>query len=142
MNNFSGLGRICTDIEIRYSQGDTPIAYGSYSIAIDRPKAKDKETVTDFIPCKVVGKTAEFAERYLHKGMKIAIEGRVQIDKYEDKNGNKKSFTYVQVANHYFCESKKDGVEDGFKKINAHIETDSDGFMNIPDGIDEELPFN
>ena len=142
MNNFSGLGRICTDIEIRYSQGDTPVAFGSYSIAIDRPKAKDKEVVTDFIPCKVVGKTAEFAERYLQKGMKIAIEGRVQIDKYEDKNGNKKSFTYVQVSNHYFCENKQGGVADGMSKINAPIETDDSGFMQIPNGIDEELPFN
>ena len=142
MNNFSGLGRICTDIEIRYSQGDTPVAFGSYSIAIDRPKAKDKEVVTDFIPCKVVGKTAEFAERYLQKGMKIAIEGGVQIDKYEDKNGNKKSFTYVQVSNHYFCENKQGGVADGMSKINAPIETDDSGFMQIPNGIDEELPFN
>ena len=142
MNNFSGLGRVCTEIEVRYSQGDNPVAFGSYSIAIDRPKAKDKDVVTDFIPCKVVGKTAEFAEKYLKKGMKIAIEGRLQIDKYEDKNGNKKSFTYVQVANHYFCESKQGGVADGMSKINAPIETDDSGFMNIPDGIDEELPFN
>lgn len=142
MNNFNGLGRISTDVEVRYSQGETPVAYGSYSIAIDRPKSKDKETVTDFIPCKVVGRTAEFAERYLQKGMKIAIEGRLQIDKYKDKDGNNRSFTYVQVTNHYFCESKQSGVADGFSKINAPIETDDGGFMNIPDGLDEELPFN
>lgn len=142
MNSFSGLGRICTDIEIRYSQGDTPVAYGSYSIAIDRPKAKDKEAVTDFIPCKVVGRTAEFAERYLQKGMKIAIEGRLQIDKYQDKDGNNRSFTYVQVTNHYFCESKQNGNADGTSRNNAPVNTNSDGFMNIPDGFEEELPFN
>lgn len=142
MNNFSGLGRISTDVEVRYSQGDHPVAYGSYSIAIDRPKAKDKDAVTDFIPCKVVGKTAEFAEKYLQKGMKIAIEGRLQIDKYRDKDGNNRSFTYVQVEKHYFCESNQGGTSDTTSRNNVPVETDENGFMNIPDGFEEELPFN
>ena len=136
MNTVILLGRITKDPEIRYSNGENAVAFGSYTIAVDRPVGKGKESITDFINCKVVGKPAEFAEKYLRKGMKIAIEGRIQVDSYKDKDGNNRSTTYVQVSSHEFCESKQSN-DSAPKK-----ETNGDGFMNIPDGLEEELPFN
>ena len=138
MNTVILLGRITKDPEIRYSNGENATAFGSYTIAVDRPTAKGKDTITDFINCKVVGRPAEFAEKYLRKGMKIAVEGRIQVDNYKDKDGNNRSTTYVQVSSHEFCESKQNNEA----PVPQRITTSSDGFMNIPDGIDEELPFN
>jgi single-strand DNA-binding protein len=137
MNHATIIGRITKDPEIRYSNGSPAVAFGSYTIAVDRPTAKDKESVTDFINCKVVGKTAEFAERYLRKGMKIAIEGRLQVDKYKDDNGINRSTTYVQVSSHEFCESRQTDAPAPQKKA----EINEGGWMDIPDGIDEALPF-
>lgn len=107
MNTAILIGRITKDPEIRYSQGGQPVAFGSYALAVDRPVGRNSEKVTDFINCKVVGKPAEFAEKYLRKGMKIAIEGRIQVDNYQDRDGNNRSTTYVQVLQHEFCESKQ-----------------------------------
>lgn len=140
MNITTIVGRLTKDPEIKYSQGEQSIAYGSYTIACDRPSRKDAETITDFIYCKVVGKTAEFAERYLRKGMKIAINGRIQVDTWKDADGNTKSTTYVQVLQHEFCEGKSSGSTTQYQATPAAT-TNSDGFMDIPDGIDEELPF-
>lgn len=140
MNHITIIGRLTRDPEIKYSNSDQPVAYGNYTLAVDRPKKRDAEAVTDFIYCKVVGKTAEFAERYLNKGMKIAIEGRLQVDNYEDNNGNKKSTTYVLVTNHEFCESKSSGGS-SISPAPAQ-QTDGDGFMNYEGINDEELPFN
>lgn len=137
MNSWTGIGRITADPEIRYSNGETPIAYGSFTVAIDRPTRSGADKITDFIYCKVVGKNAEFAEKYLRKGMKIGIVGRIQIDKYTDNAGQQKSTIYVQIQNMEFCESKS--------SVNTapapSPSSAGDGFMNIPDGIDEELPF-
>lgn len=142
MNHITLIGRLTKEPEIRYSRGaNGSIAYGSYTIAVDRPKRSDAEPVTDFIYCKVVGKTAEFAEKYLNKGMKIAIEGRLQVDNYEDQNGNKRSATYVQVSQHEFCESKNSGSTSGGYS-NSTFPAMGDVFYNIPDGVeDERLPF-
>lgn len=130
MNKVCIIGRITKDPEVRYSTSN--VAFGSYTIAVDRPVAKDAEKVTDFLYCKVVGKTAEFVEKYLKKGMKIAISGRVQCDTFKDKDGNNRSTTYIQVSEHEFCESK------GTQQDATPTEN---GFMNIPDGLQEELPF-
>ena len=142
MNHIALIGRLTKEPEIRYSQGaNSSVAFGNYTIAVDRPKRSDAEAVTDFIYCKVVGKTAEFAEKYLHKGMKIAIEGRLQVDNYEDQNGNKRSATYVQVSQHEFCESKNSGNTSGGYS-NQTFPAMGDGFYNIPDGVeDPNLPF-
>lgn len=137
MNHIIIIGRLTKDPEIRYSQGDKPVAFGNYTLAVDRPTRSGDESVTDFIPCRVVGKTAEFAEKYLRKGMKIAIEGRLQIDNYKDKDGNNRTSTYVQVSSHEFCESRQT-AEPNQPERRA---SSGDGFMNIPDGLDEELPF-
>lgn len=139
MNTVILLGRICKDPEIRYSQGNEPVAFGSYSIAVDRPVAKGKEAITDFINCKVIGKTAEFAEKYLRKGMKIAVEGRIQVDSYKDKDGNNRSTTYVQVLQHEFCESRQSNDSAPAQKTEPK---NSGSFMEIPDTWEQELPFN
>ena len=135
MNKVTIIGRVTKDPEVRYSTSN--VAFGTYTIAVDRPVAKDAEKVTDFLYCKVVGKTAEFVEKYLKKGMKIAVSGRVQCDTFKDKDGNNRSTTYIQVLEHEFCESK--GTSDtGTQQATP----DNNGFMNIPDGLQEELPFN
>lgn len=133
MNKTIIIGRITKDPEVRYSQSN--VAFGSYTIAVDRPVAKDAEKVTDFLYCKVVGKTAEFVEKYIKKGMKIAVSGRVQCDTFKDKDGNNRSTTYIQVLEHEFCESKSSSDNGQTTSQN------NDGWMNIPTGIEEELPF-
>jgi single-strand DNA-binding protein len=138
MNHVTLMARLTKDPEIRYSQGNEPTAYGSYTLAVDRPVGRGRDAITDFINCKVVGKPAEFAEKYLRKGMKIAIEGRIQVDNYKDKDGNNRSTTYVQVSSHEFCESRQSNEAAPAPERRA---TSDDGFMNIPDCIDEELPF-
>jgi len=117
-------------------------------LAVDRPKKKGAESAeTDFILCKVVGKTAEFAEKYLKQGVKIALTGAIQIDKWKDKDGNNRSTTYVAVNNHEFCESRANASHPNTNNDQAPLptspNTDSYGFMNIPDNVDDELlPFN
>lgn len=134
MNKSILIGRVAKDPEIKYSSGADPVAYGSYTLAVDRPKKKDADKITDFIYCKVVGKTAEFAEKYLKKGIKIAVEGRIQVDQYEDKEGNKKSTTYVQVLQHEFCESKSADSSDT-------APADNDDFVPLGDEDNDDLPF-
>lgn len=149
MNHMTLIGRIVADPEIRYVQtANGSVAFGSYTIACDRTKRNDAEAVTDFIFCKVSGKTAEFAEKYLRKGMKIAIEGRLQVDNYTDKEGNKRSTTYVHVSQHEFCESKSSSntsntSNNGYITPNSTFPAIGDGFVNIADGVeDDNLPFN
>lgn len=139
MNHITIIGRLTRDPEIRWSHSDQPIAFGTYTLAVDRPVAKGKDPVTDFIFCKVVGKTAEFVEKYLRQGMKVAVEGRMQVDNYKDKDGYNRSTTYVQVASHEFCESKNTEQKEGSR---PEPQDAGDGFMTVPEGIDEELPFN
>lgn len=136
MNKWLGIGRLVADPEVRYSQGDNQTCIARYRIAVDRRYKKDGEQETDFISCVAFGKNGEFAEKYLHKGMKIGVEGRIQTGSYE-KDGVKHYTTDIVVEAHDFCESK------GTSSNPAPApQVDDDGFMNIPDGIDEELPFN
>lgn len=134
MNESILIGRLTKDPEIKYSSGNEQIAYGNYTIAVDRPTKKDAAKITDFIYCKVVGKTAEFAEKYLKKGIKIAIKGRIQVDQWEDAEGNKKSTTYLQVLQHEFCESKS---ADNSESATA----DNDDFVPLGDEDNDDLPF-
>ena len=130
------IGRLTGDPEVRYTQGDNPMAVARYTLAIDRPRRAEGQQAADFIRCVAFGKIAEFAEKYLHKGNKIALEGRIQTGSYDDKDGKKVYTTDVIVSNHYFCESA------GVTQSKA-ITTDENGFMSIPDGVgDEGLPFN
>ena len=134
MNKVILIGRLTREPEVRYS-GETAVS--RYSLAVDRKFKREGEQTADFINCVAFGKNGEFAEKYLKKGMKIAVTGRIQTGSYTDKDGKKVYTTDVIVEEHEFCESK------GSNENNpAPQATDPDGFMNIPDGIDEELPFN
>jgi single-strand DNA-binding protein len=149
MNLVCILGRIVAEPEVRYAQTNNgTLAYGSYTIAVDR-SSKKEEKETDFIRCKVVGKTAEFVEKYLHKGMKVAIEGSIRVDNYTDQSGNKKSTTYVQVTQHEFCESKGSAntgaaqSNKGYVGPNSTFPAMGGDFVSIPDSLDSDfLPFN
>ena len=131
INKVILIGRLCKDTETRYTQGENAMAISRYTLAIDR---KGKDAGTDFINCVAFGKQGEFVERYLRKGMKIAVEGRIQTGSYE-KDGKKVYTTDVVVEAHEFCESK------GQTEERPRPSTDDDGFMNIPDGDESELPF-
>lgn len=142
MNKVLLMGRLVREPEIRYSQGENPLAIARYSLAVDRRFKKDGEQSADFINCTAFGKNGEFAEKYLHKGTKIAVTGRIQTGSYTNKDGVKVYTTDVIVEEHEFCESKNLGQSNIIGESSPYGPADSDGFMNIPDGIDEELPFD
>ena len=138
MNKVILIGRLTKDPETRYSQGETSTAVARYTLAVDRKFKRDgDEQTADFINCVAFGKNGEFAEKYLKKGTKIAVEGRIQTGSYTNKEGQKVYTTDIVVEGHDFCESKSDGQKDEPKP-----QPDSDGFLPVPDGIQEELPFN
>ena len=140
MNKVILMGRLTRDPEVRYSQGDNPMAIARYSLAVDRRfnrNSQDGQTA-DFINCVAFGRNGEFAEKYLRKGTKILAEGRIQTGSYTNKDGVKVYTTDVIVENQEFAESKGSQNEGGYAQPAA--QADNDGFMNIPDGI-EELPF-
>lgn len=136
MNKVILIGRLTKDVETRYS-GETAIA--RYSLAVDRKFKKDGEPTADFLNCVAFGKNGEFADKYLRKGMKIAVEGRIQTGSYDNKDGQKVYTTDIVVEAHDFCESKGTQTQE---QPQAKPMTNADTFMLIPDGIDEELPFN
>ena len=146
------MGRLTRDPEVRYSQGENPLAIARYTLAVDRRQSRSNggdEQSADFINCVAFGRSGEFAEKYLHKGTKIAVTGRIQTGSYTNKEGVKVYTTEVVVEDHEFAESRNASGNDGnsFNGGYSHggaasASGASDGFMNIPDGIDEELPFN
>lgn len=145
MNKVILMGRLTRDPEIRYSQNENGTAVARYSLAVDRRFKRDGEQDADFIGCVVFGKGAEFAEKYLFKGTKIVIAGRIQTGSYTDRETGKKVYTTdVVVEEQEFAESKaaSQGNGGGHQNSGSNNSTSGDGFMNIPDGIDEELPFN
>ena len=135
MNKVILMGRMTRDAEVRYSHGDNATAIARFSLAVDRKFKRDGEESADFIGCIAFGKTAEFLERFGNKGTKFLIEGRIQTGSYE-KSGQKVYTTDVVVENIEFAESK--GNTSGEPKATPQS---SNGFMNIPDGVQEELPF-
>ena len=137
MNLVCLCGRLTKDPDVRYTQGAEPMAIARYTLAVDRRK-KD-ENSADFISCVAFGKSAEFAEKYLHKGIKILVEGRIQTGSYTNKDGKKIYTTDVVVESTEFAESKNSA-----QQAPAEPTADMDeGFMRIPDGVDDEgLPFN
>ncbi len=146
MNKVILIGRLTRDPEVRYSQGDNPIAIARYSLAVNRKyNSNNGEQTADFINCVAFGKSGEFAEKYLQKGTKIAVVGHIQTGSYTNKDGVKVYTTEVNVEEQEFAESKNSsGNNDGGFNPAPRQEpaASGDGFMNIPDGIDEELPFN
>ncbi len=145
MNKVILMGRLTRDPEVRYSSGDNSMAIARYTLAVDRRfKRNGDEQTADFIGCVAFGKQGEFAEKYFRKGTKVAVTGRIQTGSYTNKDGQKVYTTDVVVEEQEFAESKNAGSENqGFVPANPAESADpGDGFMNIPDGIDEELPFN
>ena len=141
------MRRLTRDAESRYSQGESSTAIARFSLAVDRRFRRDNDEQTaDFINCVAFNKTAEFLERFGRKGTKFVLEGRIQTGSYTNKDGQRVYTTDVVVENIEFAESKNSNGGDGYSGAGASAPSPSgaagDGFMNIPDGIDEELPFN
>ena len=146
MNKVILMGRITRDAEIRYTQGEKSTAIARFSLAVDRRFKKDNdEQNTDFISCIAFGKIAEFLEKFGRKGTKFVVDGRIQTGSYNNKDGQKVYTTDVVVENIEFAESKNSSGSGSSTNQPAPAPSSSsagDGFMNILDGIDEELPFN
>lgn len=154
MNKVALMGRLTRDPEIRYSQGENQTAIARFTLAVDRrwtSRSNGDTNTADFISCVAFGKTAEFMEKYIHKGTKIVLTGRIQTGSYTNRDGVKVYTTDVVAEDVEFAESKNnsssgggsygDNYGGGSSQPEAPMAAD-DGFMNIPDGIDEELPFN
>lgn len=159
MNKVILMGRLTRDPEVRYPAGENAQAYARYTLAVDRRVRRDRENsgeqTADFINCVAFGRSAEFAEKYLHQGTKILVIGRIQTGSYTNREGVKVYTTDVVVEDHEFAESK--AASDSYQASRPHASAPQaaapaqdmggqgvslEGFMNIPDGIDEELPFN
>jgi single-strand DNA-binding protein len=145
MNKVILMGRLTRDPEVRYSQGESSTAVARFTLAVDRRFKKQGESDADFINCVAFGKTAEHAEKYYRQGLKIVVTGRIQTGSYTNKEGQKVYTTDVIIEESEFAESKSASGEGGSYQPTARPTPSvavGDGFMNIPDGIDEELPFN
>ena len=151
MNKVILMGRLTRDPEVRYSQGESAMAIARYSLAVDRRgrgNSQDGQTA-DFINIVAFGKSGEFAEKYLRKGTKLVVTGRIQTGSYTNKDGVKVYTTEVVAEDQEFAESKNASANNGGASYGSNSYSNEpapsaagDGFMNIPDGIDEELPFN
>ena len=141
MNHVVLIGRLVRDPEIRYSQGEKPMAVAKYTLAVDRRYKRENEPTADFIRCISFGKNAEFAEKYMTQGLKFAVEGSIQTGSYQNKDGQTVYTTDVIVNGQDFCDSKP--ASSGNSGNYTGAATDSEGFMNIPDGVEDDgLPFN
>ena len=161
MNKVILMGRLTRDPEVRYSQGEQATAIARYTLAVDRRFKRDGDQTADFIGCVAFGKLGEFAEKYLRKGTKVVVTGRIQTGSYTNKDGQKVYTTDVVVEEQEFAESKaaasnyaggyqqQGGYQNAPQPQDAPAPTNrpapseavSDGFMTIPEGIEEELPF-
>ena len=151
MNKVILMGRLTRDPEIRYANNENNTCIANYTLAVDRRfKRQGDEQTADFIRCVAMGKGGEFAEKYLHQGTKIVVEGRIQTGSYTNRDGQKVYTTEVVVEDQEFAESKasSDSYAASHPRTSApeasmpNPGAAAEGFMNIPDGIDEELPFN
>ena len=148
MNRAILMGRLTRDPEVRYSSGERSMAIARYTLAVDRgfKRGDSSEQNADFIPCVAFDKAGEFAERYFRQGMRVLVSGRIQTGGYTNKEGQKVYTTEVIIDTQEFADSK--GASDGSSSYQASTRpspasASTDGFMNIPDGVDDEgLPFN
>ena len=146
MNKVILMGRLTRDPDVRYSQGENTSAFARYTLAVDRRFRRDGEATADFIGCVAFGRQAEFAEKYLRKGTKIALTGRIQTGSYTNKDGNKVYTTEVVVEEQEFAESKNASGNNGggYQQEDrpAPGNASADGFMDIPTGLTgNDLPF-
>ena len=137
MNKVIIIGRVVRDAEIRYSQGASSTCIARYTLAVDRKFKQEGQPTADFINCIAFGKLGEFAEKYLHKGVKIAVTGRIQTGSYKNKDGNTVYTTDVVVEEQEFCESKSQSNSQP-----QSAPSNDNSWMNIPDGVEDSLPFN
>ena len=144
MNKVVLMGRLTRDPEVRYTQGDNSMAIARYTMAVDRRFKREGEATADFVSCVAFGKAGEFAEKYFRQGLKVIISGRIQTGSYTNKEGKKVYTTDVVIEEQDFAESKGVAKESNQGNAQAAVQPteDADGFMNIPEGIDEELPFS
>lgn len=157
MNKVILMGRLTKDPDVRYSQGENAVAVARYTLAVDRRFKKENEATADFISCIAFGRAAEFAEKYFSQGIRIIVSGRIQTGSYTNRDGNKVFTTDVVVEEQEFAQSKSEGgtTQPAATQNNAASgnrpspqrqtapqSSMDDGFMNIPDGLDAELPFN
>lgn len=169
MNKVVLMGRLTKEPDVRQSQGAEPVTIARYTLAVDRRGKKQEGQQADFISCVAFGKAGEFAEKYLHKGTKICVSGRIQTGSYTRQDGIKVYTTDVVIEEQEFAESKnsdsgraamddqmaaqyggqgsqqaagRTGQQDGAGQQGSWKQSVMDGFLNIPEGIDEELPFN
>lgn len=142
MNKVILMGRLTRDPEVKYTQGENTMAIARYTLAVDRRFKRDGEAAADFISCVAFGRQAEFAEKYLRQGIRIVVTGRIQTGSYTNRDGNKVYTTDVVVEEQEFAESKNAQNHAVGQAAAGKPQVDQDGFMNIPDGIDEELPFS
>ena len=151
MNKVIMIGRLTRDPEIRYGQGANGVMVGSFSIAVDRRFKREGEPDADFFDCTTFGKQSEFVEKYLKKGIKIVVEGRLQNDNYTNKDGQKVYRTRIMVDSLEFAESKAASEGSGYVGGQSYQSSQpapapapsgaQEGFMTIPGGLEEELPF-
>lgn len=147
MNKVILMGRLTRDPEIRYANNENNTCIANYMLAVDRKfKRQGDEQTADFIRCVAMGRGGEFAEKYLHQGIKIVVTGRIQTGSYTNKDGQRIYTTDVVVEEQEFAESKAASAQNGNQNASAPTrpnvaQNDSDGFMNIPDAIEEALPF-
>lgn len=134
MNKVELLGRLTKNPEIRYAEGENPVAVGRYTLAVNRRWKKEGEAEADFIPCIVFGKSATFAEKYFSKGQMVGIVGRLQVRNWTDKDGNKRRNIEVVVEEQHFAGGKNENQE-------PRREPAEDGFYPVSDIEDDDLPF-
>ena len=142
MNKVILIGRLTRDPDVRHGSGENATSVARYTLAVDRKRNRENEQTADFISCVAFSKNAEFAEKYLKQGIKIAVTGRIQTGSYTNKDGVKVYTTDVVVEECEFAEKK--GTTDGNPNSSSHTTSsmDGDGFMNIPDGLEDDgLPF-
>jgi single-strand DNA-binding protein len=149
MNKVILMGRLTRDPEVRYSQGERSMAIARYTLAVDRRGRRGQEGSeqnADFIPCVAFDRAGEFAEKYFRQGMRVLISGRIQTGSYTNKDGQRVYTTEVIIEDQEFADSKNSsGGDGGYQPMSRPAPTSAigDGFMNIPDGVDDEgLPFN
>lgn len=142
MNKVILMGRLTRDPDIRYSQGEKSTAVARFTLAVDRRFKQEGQPTADFINCVAFGKRAEFMEKYCRQGTKLVIEGSWQTGSYTNKDGNKVYTNDCLVENCEFAESKNASENNNAGYVPAPAAPSNDGFMNIPEGVDDELPFN
>lgn len=142
MNKVILMGRLTRDPDVRYTQGEEPMAIARFTLAVDRRGKRDGEASADFPSCICFRRTAEFVEKYAHQGTKLVVTGRIQTGSYTNRDGQKVYTTDVVVEEAEFAESKAAADRNTQQTPPSSPDTGADGFMNIPDGIEEELPFS